>query len=218
MLRYSISDRHLFAGKKQISDPDNLSCSEAPFPDLLAQAHRLARAGVDFFQLREPDLPARDLAHLAQEILAIFREIAAPTRLLLPTRADIAVAVRAHGVHLPSTPGELTPDQIRELFRLSGLPIPTVSLSCHTLADIRRAHTLAPDLVLFGPVFEKRVCGQLIQPGTGLPLLREACRLAAPTPVLALGGLSPENTPACLEAGAAGAAAIRLFALPRVTQ
>lgn len=218
MLRYSISDRHLLAGKKPISGPTSPSSSETSFPDLLAQAHRLARAGVDFFLLREPDLPARDLARLAEAIVAVFRETGAPTRLLFHTRADIAVATRAHGVHLPSTPDELTPNQIRQLFRLSGLPAPTVSLSCHTLVDIRRARSLAPDLVLFGPVFEKRVGGQLVQPGTGLNLLAEACHLAAPTPVLALGGLTPENLPACLEAGAAGVAAIRLFALPRVAQ
>ncbi len=211
MLRYSISDRHLFAGKKPISGPARLSTSGSPYPHLLAQAHRLAIAGVDFFLLREPDLPSRDLARLAGEILTLFREISAPTRLLLHARADIAIAVRAGGVHLPSTPDELTPNQIRELYRLSGLPAPTVSLSCHTLEDIHRARPLAPDLILFGPVFEKRVRGQLVRPGTGLTLLAEASHFAAPTPVLALGGLTPENLPACLEAGAAGPAAIRLF-------
>lgn len=211
MLRYSISDRHFFAGKKAISDPARPPTSEGFVPDLLTQAHCLALAGVDFFQLRERDLPARDLARLAQGILAVFRATAAPTRLLLHARADIAVAVRAHGVHLTSHPGELTPDQVRELYRLSGLPAPVVSLSCHILADIRRARPLAPDLLLFGPVFEKRVHEELVQPGTGLDLLRKACHLAAPTPVLALGGLTPENLPACLEAGSAGPAGIRLF-------
>ncbi len=211
MLRYGISDRHLFRGKKAISDPAGPPGAQAVCFELLEQARRLALAGVDFFLLREPDLPARDLAHLARQVLAVFRDTGAATRLLIHARADVAVSVGAGGVHLPSSPDELTPGQIRELYRVCGLPRPVVSLSCHTLADLRRAQPLAPDLLLFGPVFEKRVRGELLQPGTGLDLLGQACQIAAPTPVLALGGVSPENLPACLGAGAAGVAGIRLF-------
>ena len=50
-----------------------------------------------------------------------------------------------------------------------------------------------------------------ISEGTGLDLLRAACAAAAPIPVLALGGITRAKTEACLDAGAAGIAAIRLF-------
>jgi len=87
-----------------------------------------------------------------------------------------------------------------------------ISVSCHTLDEVRRAHEARVDLILFGPVFEKRVARQLIQDGSGLKALEAACRAAEGTPVLALGGITLENTSACLAAGAAGIAAIRLFA------
>jgi thiamine-phosphate pyrophosphorylase len=57
---------------------------------------------------------------------------------------------------------------------------------------------------VFGPVF-----GKSDTPPTGLAALRDACRHGIP--VLALGGITLENANSCLEAGAAGIAAIRLF-------
>jgi thiamine-phosphate pyrophosphorylase len=51
----------------------------------------------------------------------------------------------------------------------------------------------------------------MVIPAQGLDQLRAACTVAAPTPVYALGGVTLENAPACVEAGAAGIAGIRLF-------
>lgn len=146
-------------------------------------------------------------------------------KLLINSRADVAMAVRADGVHLTSSPGELTPEQVRALYTEAGLPLPTVSLSCHTLADVIAARgsrsedelcfapnpATAPDLILFGPVFEKRIGAQVASEGSGLDLLRRACAAAAPIPVLALGGIMKEDSAACVEAGASGIAGIRLF-------
>ena len=93
-----------------------------------------------------------------------------------------------------------------------------VAVSCHTSADIALAESHGADFAVFAPVFEKKGA-----PGTGLKALREACsRTARPDPkveggivhsmpVLALGGVTLENTRACLDAGAAGIAGIRLF-------
>ena len=50
--------------------------------------------------------------------------------------------------------------------------------------------------------------------GTGLALLEQACRAAAPVPVFALGGVTADNAADCLRAGAAGVAAIRLMQQP----
>jgi thiamine-phosphate pyrophosphorylase len=186
---------------------------------LLRQAAMLAETGVDFVQLREKDLEAGALAELAGKLLAILRSNAHGPKLLINSRADVAVATGADGVHLTSATGSLTPADIRKLYASAGLPEPIVSVSCHTLSEIPPARDAAATLILFGPVFEKVVASPdhvnsgetLISEGIGLNLLHIACSTAAPTPVLALGGITEKNTPATLAAGAAGIAAIRHF-------
>jgi thiamine-phosphate pyrophosphorylase len=181
-----------------------------------ADAARLAADGIDYIQLRDKRSPAAHLVALARATLAAIASVPnAPTRLLINSRADVALTAGAHGVHLTSHPNELTPEQVRTVFSTpcSLLPTPCLtSISCHTLEDVTRAHALGVDLILFGPVFEKRVANLHITDGSGLDLLHRACLAANGTPVLALGGITHENTPACLAAGAAGIAAIRLFA------
>ena len=182
---------------------------------LLEQVARLAAAGVEFIQVREKGLPVRDLADLAREMLAVLRrsDSTSPsgpgTRLLINTRADVAAATGADGVHLP--PGDtLTPGQVRDLYGLIGLPRPIVSRACHTLDEIARAREERPDLILFSPVFGKRI-GEDQMEGVGIDRLRAACVAAGEIPVLALGGVTEENAGECLAAGAAGFAGIRCF-------
>jgi thiamine-phosphate pyrophosphorylase len=179
--------------------------------EFAALASQWAAAGVDLIQLREPALSAGALYHAARAILAAIASQHAPAKLLINSRADVAIAAGAHGVHLTSRSGELTAAQVRTLYAQAGLPRPIVSISTHTLEDVRRSYQQQVDLILFGPVFEKRVQGELVREGSGLDLLRQACAAAASTPVLALGGVTAENAPQCLAAGAAGIAAIRLF-------
>lgn len=173
--------------------------------------HRWAADGIDLIQLREKNLDAGALLALAEAALQILREMQSPTKLLINTRADVAIAARAHGVHLTSHSDELTPQQVRELFTHAGLAAPIVSVSCHTPSDIARARHDAADFILFGPVFEKRVDGELVTDGVGLKALALACAIAQQVPVLALGGITGENAGACLAAGAKGVAGIRAF-------
>ena len=204
MLRYAITDRLRFPGDEMVRQAA-----------LLRQAQSWSVAVPDLVQLREKDLDAGALASLARRMLAILRAHSPAPKLLIHSRADIALAIGADGVHLTSALGSLTPAQVRDLYASANLPAPTVSVSCHSLAEVARAIAGGPDgaatLILFGPVFEKRIGSDLIAHGTGLDLLRAACAAAAPTPVLALGGVTSTNTEACLAAGAAGVAAIRLF-------
>jgi thiamine-phosphate pyrophosphorylase len=199
-LRYAITDRSRFSGDEQERQAE-----------LVRHTAQWTADGIDFIQLREKDLEAGALADLGRRMLATLRAHDAAPKLLINSRADVAVAIRADGVHLTAQPGSLTPGQVRSLYAAAGFPKPIVSVSCHTLDEVAEARDAGATLILFGPVFEKRIGEQLISAGTGLDLLRDACTAAAPVPVLALGGVTAENAAVALAAGAAGIAAIRLF-------
>jgi thiamine-phosphate pyrophosphorylase len=178
---------------------------------LQTQVRRWAADGIEIIQIREKDLDAGALLALAEAARETLGEVQSPAKLLINTRADVAIAARAHGVHLTAYPDELTPQQVRELYTHAGLPAPIVSISCHTPADIARARHNAADFILFSPVFEKRINGALVAAGAGLEALTFACAIAQQVPVLALGGVTPQNSAACLASGAIGVAGIRLF-------
>jgi len=198
-LLYYITDRSQFPGDES-----------ARRHALLAKVAEAARAGVDYIQLREKDLSARELEILAQEVVAAMRETSPSTRLLINSRTDVALAARADGVHLRAD--DVAPHEVRQVLEVSAhRPLTTdhflVAASCHTAADVFRAESEAADFAVFAPVFGKRGTAG-IQPA-GLAALREACRVKIP--VLALGGINLDNAASCLNAGAAGIAAIRLF-------
>ncbi len=181
----------------------------ADWETLIGDPGRWAADNVDFVQLRAKDRDAGELVWLARKVIG---ELGGRTRLLINGRVDVALAAGAAGVHLTSHPDELTPDQVQHMFALAGAAKPVVSASCHTLAEVERARDQAADLILFGPVFEKRVGKEVIATGVGLDMLRQACTAAGSVQVLAIGGVTAANAPQCIEAGAAGVAGIRLFA------
>jgi thiamine-phosphate pyrophosphorylase len=203
MIRYAITSRALYPGSEQEKQAA-----------LIAETSRWIADHIDFIQLREKDLPAASLVAIARKLLQTIDLTASPTRLLINSRPDVALAANAHGIHLASSPDDLNPTQIRNLYISANQPAPLITISCHNLADIHRAHLHEVDAILFAPVFEKPLPNQQPLPGHGLEQLRSACLAAAPIPVYALGGVTHENAPSCLEAGAAGVAGIRLFHHP----
>jgi thiamine-phosphate pyrophosphorylase len=188
---------------------------------LLARASEASNAGVDYIQLREKDLSARELENLSREVMRVLQETQARTEnrelrtenqglrtaLLINSRTDVALAVGADGVHLPA--GDVTPAEVRRIAQCSaGAPARvTISVACHSAEEVHQAQEAGADLALFAPVFEKREAPN--SKPAGLEALRQACQNKIP--VLALGGITFENAAACLKAGAAGIAAIRLF-------
>ena len=199
MILYAITDRH------QLPGSDKLAAVE----DFVARA---ARSGIDYIQLREKDLSSRALEHLAHRCMAHIdsarEEIGSRTKLLINSRADIAIACGADGVHLRSrTSGEISAADARAIFDRSGISHAVIAVSCHTENEVLLAESEGAEFAVLGPIFAK---GD--QPGIGLEALRRVCsRKPAPMPVLALGGVALENACRCVETGAAGIAAIRLF-------
>jgi len=225
-LLYYITDRTAF--------PGNESARRWRLLEKIAEA---ARAGVDYIQLREKDLTTRELESLARDAVSAIREASKPApgpwpltpAFLINSRADVALAAGADGVHLRSD--DISPQEVSAIWRkgyvgtaaLSCLAVrstaaagahgensprePLIGVSCHSPAEVAQAAAHGATFAIFAPVFEKKD-DPTTRP-TGLTMLQQACR--AEIPVLALGGVTLSNARSCLEAGAAGIAAIRLF-------
>jgi thiamine-phosphate pyrophosphorylase len=168
---------------------------------LLGFIQKAIAAGVDRIQIREKDMPARDLYTLARCALALAK--GTRTRILINSRVDVALAAGAHGVHLPAD--SLSPARVRAITP-RGFEI---GVSTHSHSEILAAQTEGADFVVFGPVFLPISKSVTVNP-LGLEGLRASVRDVA-IPVLALGGITPQNAAACVAAGAAGIAGISLF-------
>ncbi len=187
---------------------------------LLEKIAEAALARVDYIQLREKDLPIRELEFLAREAIQIIAHLKTNNRelttvLLINSRTDVALAAGADGIHLRSD--DVSPEEVRTVWRrhyergtdvrANSLRNPAVAVSCHSPAEVAKAAAREATFAVFAPVFEKKDAPHK-QPA-GLAKLREAAQ--SNIPVLALGGITLENARSCLEAGASGIAAIRLF-------
>jgi len=181
---------------------------EAQEKQLLNRIAECAAAGVDYIQLREKDLSARELETLAGKAMSAIPG-SSRARLLINSRIDVALASGAHGVHLPA--GSLPASEARAIWARAGGAGAVIGVSTHSVAEAASAEAHGADFAVFGPVFEK---SGTMNPA-GLEQLKQACLrpaiAGAQMPVLALGGVTLENALLCFQAGAAGIAGIRLF-------
>ena len=162
---------------------------------------RAIDAGVDLLQIRERDLPARDLLLLTDT--AAKTALGSNTRVLVNDRADVA-ACAGVGVHLRTT--SMSPEVIREGFG----PTLLAGASTHSLDEAEAAERGGVSFVVFGPVFETESKLQYGRPVGPEALAMVTSRLKIP--VLALGGIREDNLGAVLDAGASGIAGISIFA------
>jgi thiamine-phosphate pyrophosphorylase len=180
----------------------------APVPSVLEKIQMAAQAGMDWIQIREKDLPARELLTLTREAVSIADSSGRKTQVIVNDRLDVALAAAAAGVHLGS---ESVParDVIRWC-RAGNAPSGfRIGVSCHTMEDASEAESAGADYVFFGPIFDtpsKRSFGA----PQGISRLKDVCS-AVRIPVIAIGGMNRENAAESIRAGAAGIAAIRMF-------
>jgi thiamine-phosphate pyrophosphorylase len=160
---------------------------------LIERAAAAARGGATCIQLRLKDVSARDLAGLAAELI---RSVGIPV--IINDRADVALAVGAAGVHLGAD--DIPVSAVRS-FAPAGF---IVGASVGSDDEIRNAK--GADYVGIGPVYptgSKKDAGKAIG-------VDGFSRLAVATglPAVAIGGITPANARAAIEAGAAGVASI----------
>jgi len=195
-----------------VTDGRRLSLGDpSPRRGLVLQRIEAAiRAKIDWIQIREKDICAKDYAALTRAaIQAVDKQV---VRILVNDRIDIALAENAGGVHLGEQSIPVT--EARRLLEQNGDPAKQpgsfiAGVSCHSLADVRSAWSGGADYVFFGPIFSTPSKIAFGEP-QGLKKLEEVCH-AVEIPVLAIGGITTENARSCLSAGASGIAAIRLF-------
>jgi thiamine-phosphate pyrophosphorylase len=198
-----------------VTDRRNLASAGSRRDALLKRIAAAASAGVDWIQIREKDLSAKEMSSLTREALARTNRTdqrdGITTRILVNDRLDIAFSERASGVHLGER--SLPVREVRKWLDAQAeravLGNFLVGVSCHSLESAVSAAQSGSDYIFFGPVFATPSKEAFGGP-QGLPLLADICR-SVTIPVLAIGGITVENAPACLAAGAAGIAAIRLF-------
>jgi thiamine-phosphate pyrophosphorylase len=185
-------------GRKSLGEADSGAA-------LLRQIRAAADAGVDWVQIREPEMPAGELLALVGAALAAC---AGKARVLVNDRLDVALAAGAAGVHLR---GESMPArEVVPWLRAGNAPADfLVGVSCHGLEDARQAEEDGASYLFFGPIFETPAKKRFGAP-QGVEKLAEVCRSVG-IPVIAIGGMSGDRSAECLRAGAAGIAAIRMF-------
>jgi thiamine-phosphate pyrophosphorylase len=152
-----------------------------------------------FLQIRAKGLPAAELRAAAARALPLCRAAGVP--LCVNDRLDVALAVGADAVHVGQDDLPLA-----EVKRLAAGRV-RVGVSTHNPEQARAALDGGADYLGFGPVFPTR-SKQNPDPVVGLTALEEVARAAAPTPVVAIGGITLETVRLVASAGANAAAVI----------
>jgi thiamine-phosphate pyrophosphorylase len=159
-------------------------------------ASEAVAGGANVVQLREKDLPSGDLYDLATSLRAA---LAGRALLLVNEQADVALAAGADGVHLPERglPGKAVREMVGDKC--------IVGRSVHSVDAAVRAEQEGADFVEVGTIYETAS-----KPGAapaGVELVDAVAR-AVQVPVVAIGGITPENVAEVIEAGADGVAVI----------
>lgn len=172
---------------------------------ILQQIQLAIHAGVDLLQIREKDLATRELLMLAKQARMLSQ--GHPTQVLINDRLDIALAANLHGIHLSQTSPQ--PSTIRARLSKSQL---LIGVSTHNIEEVEQAFQGGADFVTFGPIFATPSKLRFGSP-LGITALQKVLQKSN-HPVVALGGINEKNYEKCLEIGAKGIAAIRMFQQP----
>jgi len=173
---------------------------------LTAQARAAADAGLDLFQIREPDLPDAALLDIATR--ARDATAGSTLRLLINDRLDIAIAAGLDGVHLRAA--SYPAARARAMAPGGGGGPFLIGRSVHGVEEAMAVEIAgALDYLVFGTIFAtaSKPADHVL---AGVQRLEEAVR-ACRLPILAIGGITLENAALVARTGAAGLAAIGLF-------
>jgi len=156
------------------------------------------RGGATVVQLREKAATTRQMIELGRALHRITQEAGVP--LIVNDRVDVALAVEAEGVHVGQD------DMPAALARRLIGPDRILGVSAGTVEEAVQAERDGADYLGVGDVY-----GTPSKPDAGEPIgvegLAEIAR-AVSIPVVAIGGIRPDNAAAVIRAGASGVAVI----------
>ncbi|MCW3061503.1 MAG: thiamine-phosphate diphosphorylase [Capsulimonas sp.] len=164
-----------------------------PHQNLNAIVSEAVAGGVDIVQWRDKSAGASALP-------STLRQAAWPARVIANAPGEIAARLGVDGRHLPESCSETVEDTRRTLCKNA-----LVGRSAHCLETAVAAEGEGADYVVVGTIFASRSHPDLTP--AGLDFLRAVCQ-AVSIPVIAIGGILPENVADCLSAGAAGVAVL----------
>lgn len=163
------------------------------------QVSHLSKGGALLVQLREKLLSPLEFYREAAAALRVARERG--VKIIINDRVDIALALKADGVHLGQD--DLPPEAAR---RLLG-PEVIIGFSTHNFEQARLAAKLPIDYIAIGPIFATST-KQASESPAGLTGLQRVRQAVGKTPLVAIGGITSENSQDVIDAGADAIAVI----------
>ena len=164
------------------------------------QVRSLVEAGCRFVQIREKSRSGREIFNAVTESVAIANE--AGVHVIVNDRVDVAIAARAHGIHLGQD--DLPPQEARRLLGDEAI----IGYSTHSVEQAIDAVNLPIDYIAIGPIFATATKDRP-DPIVGLENLRKVREAIGEFPLVAIGGINISNLRDVLTAGADSAAVIR---------
>lgn len=166
--------------------------------EMFTAAEDALKAGVKAVQLREKDLPTRELLGMAYSIRELTARYSA--KLFINDRVDIAMCVNADGVHLGQS--SIPVYAVRKVMGDKFM----IGVSTHNLDEALTAEKEGADFITFGPIYPTPSKLKYGEP-VGVESLKKTAERVA-IPVFGIGGIKPDNAKEVLDAGAHGVALI----------
>ena len=165
----------------------------------LEQVEELAAGGAELIQLRDKHASPKDFYESAKKVLEFARS--RKIRIIINDRVDVALAVKADGVHLGQD--DLPPEQARKILGKRAI----IGFSTHSVAQAAEAVRQPIDYAAVGPIFPTR-SKENPDRVVGLEGLARVRRAIGDFPLVAIGGISFETAASVLRNGADSVAVI----------
>lgn len=171
----------------------------------LEQVKKLADGGANFIQLRDKYASPQEFYEEARKVMNFTR--GSEIKIIINDRADIALAVKADGVHVGQD--DLPPAAVRKILGENAI----IGFSTHNVAQAIEASKLPLDYIAVGPVYQTRT-KENPDPVINLEGINAVRAAVGNFPLVAIGGITSENAAEIIKSGADSVALITALLIP----